>query len=535
MFSVDLARTTAIRFGTAVMTVMAVAAISPSPSMAESPKLNEPAADKSARGLLSTEMDAGRNKRPLSLSEAIAMGVQNNLDVEVNRYAPYISELEAGASWGAYDPTFSGDAGWRLNKQVPINDNLLIADSETLDGRAGLQAMIPYLGATVGIDYEGAKQDGGSPFLQTFFPQYTASIGLTASVPLMKGLIWNQEWTKVKTSRLAYEGSLYEFSSSVMDTVSLIINTYWDLVAAKEQARVAEKSLERTTAQLEQTEIQYEVGVVSKVEVFEAEAGVARSEFDLIVAKNDYRNRQDDLIAVVLGDRLQASTTLSFEPTDNPEYTEVTAVNLDEAVGTAFRNRPDLAAAGVAIDQQEIQLKFAKNQRLPQLNAEMGYRTLGLSDTFGGTSDTFFGGPADATVRGVFSIPIPNTRARKNVSKARIELRRSNSMITRLKQDIIVEVRRAARGLLAAAQGVEAAERRRIAAAEQLRAERIRLEHGESTPFEVLQRERDLVEAESQQIAALQAFRQSQVKLERETGTILTARNVVIEQVRRLR
>jgi outer membrane protein TolC len=138
-------------------------------------------------------------------------------------------------------------------------------------------------------------------------------------------------------------------------------------------------------------------------------------------------------------------------------------------------------------------------------------------------------------VKGVFSIPIPNTTARKNVTKAKIQNRRARTQLSRLKQTIIVETRAAARGLLAAAQGVEAAERRRLAAAEQLRAERIRLEHGESTPFDVLQRERDLVEAESQKIGALRAFRNSQVSLERAEGTILQNRSIVIDQVRQLR
>ena len=78
------------------------------------------------------------------------------------------------------------------------------------------------------------------------------------------------------------------------------------------------------------------------------------------------------------------------------------------------------------------------------------------------------------------------------------------------------------------------AEARRVAAEEQLRAETIRLEHGESTPFEVLQRERDLVDAESQKINALRLYRLSQAKLQRDEGTILSDRNVAIDQVRQL-
>ena len=97
-----------------------------------------------------------------------------------------------------------------------------------------------------------------------------------------------------------------------------------------------------------------------------------------------------------------------------------------------------------------------------------------------------------------------------------------------------LEIRSAARTLLASFQGIEASERRRLAAEEQLRAERIRLEHGESTPFDVLQRETDLVDAESQKIAALQTYRSSEIALERSQGTILEFHDVVLEDAAQL-
>ena len=130
------------------------------------------------------------------------------------------------------------------------------------------------------------------------------------------------------------------------------------------------------------------------------------------------------------------------------------------------------------------------------------------------------------------SVPIPNTRGRELVSRGEFDLRRSQTSLLRLEQKIILDIRAASRTLLAAAQGIEAAERRRLAAEEQLRAERIRLEHGESTPFEVLQREEDLVEAESQKINALQTFHDAETALARAQGTILEAHAVEVDAVR---
>ena len=134
-------------------------------------------------------------------------------------------------------------------------------------------------------------------------------------------------------------------------------------------------------------------------------------------------------------------------------------------------------------------------------------------------------------MQGTFSIPIPNTMARKRVVRSDLQLRRSKTRRARLEQTIILEVRAAARLLNASAQGIEASERRRLAAEEQLRAERIRLEHGESTPFEVLQRESDLVEAESQKINALQSYHAADVGLERAQGTILDRHSVKLNTI----
>jgi outer membrane protein TolC len=121
------------------------------------------------------------------------------------------------------------------------------------------------------------------------------------------------------------------------------------------------------------------------------------------------------------------------------------------------------------------------------------------------------------------------------VSQAELELRRALTRRRRLEQSIILEVRKAVRDLKSAQEGIEAAERRTVAAGEQLRAEEIRLEYGESTPFDVLLRDRDLVDAESQEIVAFQTYRTSATGLDRAQGTILRSHNIAIDQVRQLR
>jgi outer membrane protein TolC len=483
--------------------------------------------------------------RPLSIAEAVALSIRNNLNVEVERFEPLIQESNKEGAWGAYDPTISGDAGYEVIKTPntflaalnPIETNR----ESIAGGGVGVDQLIPYLGASVGFRFDSAEVTTRSA-IQTLDPRYDSSLFFTAKVPLARNLIWNEAWTNVKLRDVAYRRSQETFRTALMDNVRSTVDRYWNLVAARDQVRVAQKSLETARALLEQTETQFEVGVVSRVDVVEAEAGVADREFQVIRTANAYRNAQDALIDTVLGRELSALTDLQFVPTEDPEPSQLRRVDVQESVRTAFHQRPELEVEDRLIEQGELDLKFAKNQRLPQVDFDARFGYIGASgdsavptpffesDYENSTDDWFTGdGRENYEFRGTFSIPFPNTTARKRVVRSRLELRRAKTRRIRLEQSIVVEVRAAARLLLASAQGIEAAERRRLAAEEQLRAERIRLEHGESTPFEVLQRESDLVEAESQKIDALQAYRSAEIGLERSQGTILEFHDVVLE------
>lgn len=564
-------------FGSSLGLVLAVLAAGPAPAQPATPKAGagaEPAAgipeaapsDTAAQAAATPPATASfpPDALKLSLSDAIQKGLEKNLDIQVQRFAPYIAEERLREAWGAYDPTFAAQLGYGF-RNTPLASPFQASGSVTerlTDGSAGLEGLLPWLGTSYSIDYLGRRALSDSA-VAGFSPELDAALGFTLTQPLLKNLIWNQPWTQVKSSRIASAEEEENFRRQVMDTVRDIQTAYWGVIAASEQLRVAEASLDTSKALLDQTKTQYEVGVVSKVEVTEAEAGVAEREVNLITAKNAYRASQDNLINLVLGTDLTAGSTLEIEPTDRPATTITYAVDEEEATRKAFERRPEIALAHQEIERQQVQLQFAKNQTLPQLDVRTTYGYQGLSgavnpdalqlpDSFCTPSpcppppapdrnfwdaNHFFDGRdgMNWSTRGIFSIPIGNRTADARQAQAELTLARARSLERRLGQNIVLEVRGAVRDLRSAQEGIVAAERRRLAAAEQLRAERIRLENGESTPFDVLQRERDLVDAESQKIAAERIYRDSVTGLDRAQGTILESRNIRVEDVRALR
>jgi len=513
---------------------------------------------------------------PLSLAEAVLLGIENNTDVKLLRFDPPIADYDLMAAWGAYDPNLFGEYTY-TSTNLPVASTFFPSQfiERASQGEAGLAGLVPKLGWSYEIAYAGNGTQTNS-LIQTLGTTYTSSLTASLVAPLLKGAWWGGAWTQVELTGIGTGIALEQFRLRLMDIVRSIEDGYWNVAATRQELEVSNKSLETARALLSQTKAQYEVGVVSRVEVVEAEAGVADREFRQIAARTFYRQAQDELIDRVYGPRLTPTTTLEIEELDRPEDFVKFALDPEASTQRAMERRPELEIAHDLVEQSVISLQFAKNQRLPQLDLVGSYGTNGLAGNdpncpfsninrttgacvqnpndplsppfvpqqpagigtdYSDNTDFWFDGNKNRVWVGgaLFSIPIPNRTGRANVSIGELELRKAQTNVVRVEQDIVKEVRQAVRNLESALQGVEAAERFVAASAEQLRAERIRLEHGESTPFDVLLREQDLTQAESQRITALRVYRGSVTALDRAQGTLLEDRGIVLEDALTLR
>lgn len=491
-------------------------------------------------------------QRELSLADAVRIGIENNLNVEVERHAPLIAREDLGIAWGSFDPEIllgGGISDFELPQASVLAGGSSSTDEKTYDGDAQIGGLVPWLGASYALNYTADRRN--TTFAAaTLSPEFRSGVNLEVELPLLKNLIWSEPWTEVKRARVGVGEADEEFRARLMDVVRDIEDAYWNLIAASETLRVSEKSVETALALQEQAEVQFEVGVVSRVEVTEAIAGVAEREVTRIRAEAEYENAQDVLIDQVYGGEVTPVMALEIQPTDSPDRVTMSEVNVEEAAGLAFEQRPELEGLRRALEREALNLKFARNQRLPELNVRGSYGFEGLAGrqnpdlgsffgggnlavdpSFGDTEDDFFTkrGNQQWTFRGELRVPIGQVSERHSYKRAAFQYGRAESRLRREEQRVILDIRRSARELEASLEGVEAAERRRTAAQEQLEAERARLENGESTPFEVLQRERDLVEAEEQKIVAQQTYHNSVTSLNRAQGTTLRVRNIAVE------
>jgi hypothetical protein len=117
--------------------------------------------------------------------------------------------------------------------------------------------------------------------------------------------------------------------------------------------------------------------VVSRVNVSQAAAGQAEREFDFIVAQTAAANAQDFLIDLIEHPDLAALKSTKVV-TEDPAFVEY-SVDEEVAVDKAMRLRPELAQDRRRLEDAELQLAFARNQRLPRLDVVGGYKLTGLA------------------------------------------------------------------------------------------------------------------------------------------------------------
>jgi outer membrane protein TolC len=132
-------------------------------------------------------------------------------------------------------------------------------------------------------------------------------------------------------------------------------------------------------------------------------------------------------------------------------------------------------------------------------------------------------------VGGSFSLPVPNRTARGNAQVAQLEVARQLVALKQLEQTIYVEVDNAAGQVATTRKLIDSTRASRVYAERTLEAAQARLAAGTATTFEVLQFQRDLATAESNEVRALTDYQKALAAYARLTGTTLARNRIKLE------
>ena len=476
-------------------------------------------------------------RETISLADVAIRALQHNLDISISRQTKESRQADITIEQAKFDPTLSVNG--QYNRTVnPLNRPVFGATGNSLSGittfdqrtqSVTLDATTNLLtGGNIDLNYSPTRtnvnQNLASGFL--FNPSYTGGLALTLTQPLLRnaGIDITKTFIRVAQNNAVVEEHV--FRDRVLSVLASVEQTYWELVFANENLKVAEAALKAAQELGASNRAKAKAGVMSLVDVLQAEAAVASRVEQVLIADKTIRDQEDQLRRLLNPGEDILRQDVRLTPLDKPVVT-LEPISLEEAIDTAIELRPEIAQAKKNTETSELNTKFAKNQILPTLSLQgtMGMAGLGrdypdsVNQNFSGDYYNYGGGL-------VLSYPLGNRSAWSMYNKRQLEAKNAEASLMNVRQQIIVGVREAVRRVQTDFKRIETTRSARIMAEKQLQAEQERLKVGLSTTRFVLDFQRDLAIAQGNELRATVDYNKSLSNLARHKATTLDRYNL---------
>jgi len=388
----------------------------------------EPPAQLGNSNRLESLLRAGRIY--LSLQDAIALALENNLDIALQRYGPRIADSDilrakAGSTLRGVSTTVSSATSGAVAQATGA--------AATGGGGGGTTAVttgagvgIPNLDPVATFQYNWAHQT--SPQTNSFTTGTNALVltNTAANFGLQQGFLtgttvnfgWNNTLSRTNSGRSDFNPSAsgnfnlsltqhllqgfgialnnrnirvaqnnrkvadLVFKAQVITTVSAVIGLYWDLVSFNEDVRVKRQAMGLAQKLYEDNQKQVQIGTLAPIEVVRAEAQVATSQQDLTVSETRVF-QQEMIIKNALSRTGVASPSIAdarLVPTDQIRVPDVEAIEpVQDLIARALASRPELAQSRIQVDNTKIGLVATKNEMRPTLDLVASLQNNGLA------------------------------------------------------------------------------------------------------------------------------------------------------------
>jgi len=322
----------------------------------------------------------GLNRSPtsgnlsVSLKEAVTLALENNPILKVEKVRVQQARTRIGQQQGDFTPMFN--SGTKVNRGDIIVASRFYptgfynesqkSQSLGIEGKSHVGTKF-----TFGISYADQLSTSNT---QTLSPQYSALASLGFSQALLKDFGRGVSETKIRIAEKGAaiaEGNLFTKISQMIERVE---EAYWNFTFLLKELEGRNRSLVNAREFLAQNENLLRAGRVASVAVLQARAAVAERERDVVMAQtaaDQYEDRLKNLLWLDLN-------TTHLIPTDAPEQNPV-SMDLQKSMEAALQRRPELRALQSELEQRDIELKYAGNQKKPRLDLNVQYAHAGLS------------------------------------------------------------------------------------------------------------------------------------------------------------
>lgn len=465
----------------------------------------------------------------LSLAQCRQLALANSLVLQAQREALASAAFLARAESGTFEPEFvtsyEREANERENtiEQI-ISQGTAYFEEDNKLFAAGLEGLAP-TGARYRFGWSERDLNNNLRVRATdpLRREFQAFLGLTLTQPLLKDFGFNATLARTRLARTDHKLAQQDFRRQMMLIIGATETAYWDLQVAQQRLALREASVAVAEKLLAGNRDRVREGKMAEIELVEAEAGLAQRRSLAVEA------------AQRLVDAAGRLRTLFAESVDESNWIIVaneelppagSTPDLDEAVADAIAHHPEYLARRHRVEQENIRVAYARNQRWPQVDLKASYGKNGLGDDFYSAWDDIEYKDYESWSVGLeVRVPIlTGVRRANELGAANAKRREALLQLKAAEVEItnnLFAARRKVDGLRSVASNYDA-----VAAAGRrlLENEQNRLAEGRSDSRRVLEVETQLADAS---IAALESrgeFEKARIEFELSAGRILVTR-----------
>ncbi len=409
----------------------------------------------------------------LTAHDAVALAIENNLGLEIDRYGPLLAQsaLDRSRGGGPLRGVLSGSSQVSsVNSGVGVNGSALAAGltnggnggngggtANTVVQQIGQVApnLDPVLQSAVNFShitqpqantvlsqteslvqsvrgYNTTLQEGtmlGGTFTYRDYEQHLAENAPSdvlnpVSAPRMD-LIYQQKLLQgfgvalnnryIRIAALNVKASRETFRAQMLDLVAGVLNLYWDYVNAGDELKLRRQSLDLAEKFRQNTQYEISIGALAGVDLPRAEAELARNRQDVAIAEASLRQRAIALKGALTHTEDPALEAAQIVPLDRIEVPESEDLPpLRDMVAQAMAKRPDVAVSRLQDQTQEMGLAGTTNPLLPTLNLTLQTYDRGVAGApqlSGGTPNPYFVGGYGNGLQQVLRRDFPNNVA----------------------------------------------------------------------------------------------------------------------------
>ena len=291
----------------------------------------------------------------------------------------------AGAAVPSFDPFFS--AGMDIEHSAAQQSNVVVSGVPALRQNNGVinfgynQGFSP--GTSINVTWNNNRTTSNS-IRTTLVPQLNSSMRFTVTQPLLQGFGTTINRRFIITAKNNREIADVAFRLQVIQTISQIEDIYWDLVNAYEDTQVKQQSVTLAQKLLSDTQKQVQIGTQAPIEAVSAQSALATANQNLIVSQTNLQYQQLLMKNAVTRNMSDPQLTAAqVIPTDTMQLPAEEPVQpVDDLINEALSNRPELSESRIDLTNRDLTKKAARNALLPQVNLLGWYGTSALAGTF---------------------------------------------------------------------------------------------------------------------------------------------------------